>query len=118
MRDAPAQRASASAWKIRPGWYEVVLRLEESAVGTAAKGGGPYIADQLARMRHFRRASFAPDGQDGVRFELEILARSVAAADTEAREALQDLLLGDVPAGTFGMTTLRVAWLSELTAES
>lgn len=118
MRDAPAQRAGASAWKIRPGWYEVVLRLEEAAVGTAAKGGGPYIADQLARMRRFRRASFAPDGREDVRFEIEILARSVAAADAEAREALQDLLLGEVPEATFAMTTLRVAWLSEMSAES
>lgn len=87
-------------------------------MGTNAKGGGPYIADQLARMRHFRRASFAPDGSAGVRFELEILARSVAAADAEAREALQELLLGDASTVQFGMTTLRVAWLSEMSAES
>lgn len=105
-------------WKIRPGWYEVVLRLDESAVGTRAKGGGAYIADQLARGRHFRRASFAPDPSGGVRFELEILARSVAAADAEAREALQELLLGDAPSAELTMTTLKVAWLSEMSAES
>ena len=98
----------------RWGWYAVTLLLEASWIGDDPEAA-PYISDDVTKWRRLRKAAFGWSRTDGVgMFSVEVMARSAAAADGEARDALVNLSWAAVQdPGELPITTLKVDWRSE-----
>jgi len=98
----------------RWGWYAVALLLEASWIRDDPEAA-PRISDHVTKLRRFRKAAFGWNQTDGVgMLSVEVMARSAAAADGEARDALVNLSWAEVKdPGDLPITTLKVEWLSE-----
>lgn len=94
------------------GWYSVTLELRAPILAQDPEAT-VYIAEQLAQMRRFRRASFLFDSSTATgHFTVETFAISQAAADGEARDSLENLLWSAVlDPGQFGIGTVNATWI-------
>ena len=108
-----APRHSEFSWEDNWGWYEVVLMVEGAWIRDEPDAG-PYIAEDLLKWQRFRNASFAWNEADAIgTLSVELMARSPAGAEGEAKDALGNLILDAV--GTregYTVSTLKVEWLS------
>ena len=107
-------RVSEHSTRERWGWYAVTLQLESRAIGDDPKAA-PYIDAELRKWQRFRLASFGWDqSQDVGLFSVQVVARSAAGADGEARDALENFIWITVKEpGAYEISTVRLEWLSD-----
>ena len=107
-------RQSEHSWAERWGWYAVTLEISSHAIQQDPEAA-PYIDEELRKWQRFRSASFAWDQSQATGlFEVQVVARSPANADLEARDALENLVWAAIKEpGAYEVSTARLEWLSE-----